>query len=132
MKSDMSFHSAHLDSCSLCPRLFSGTLVHGLFEYLKAGQAAEALLPGGTLAARLYCPLLAAARTCSSRSQQQSSAGETSKGGRRRGGQGRGGCGRGGRGARRGRGRGRGGTGELGNMFAALMNDDEFDEDDDW
>lgn len=126
------FHNtkAHFKSQPLCPRLFSGTLVHGLFRYLKAGQAAESLLPGGTLAAQLYCPLLAAARKCSYKIQQQqrSSAGAKRNRGRQRGRQGRGGCERGGRGACR----GRGGIRELGNMFATLMNDDEFDKDDDW
>lgn len=120
---------AHFETHSLCPRLFSGTLVHGLFRYLKAGQAAESLLPGGTQAAQLYCPLLAAARTCSSQIQQHSSAGARSnRGGQRRGRQGRGRCQRGGRGACRGGGDSR----ELSNMFAALMNDDEFDEVNDW
>lgn len=108
---------------SLCYRLFSGTLVHGLVRYLKAGQVAESLLPGGTLSAQLYSSLLAAVKKCSSKIPQHSSAGQ-SKRGRQRGRQGRG-RGRGGRGACRGRGAIR----ELDNMFAALMSD-EFD--DDW
>lgn len=119
---------AHFETHSLCPRLFSGTLVHGLFRYLKAGQAAESLLPGGTLAAQLYWPVLAAVGKCSSKVQQHSSAGARGKRGQQRGRQGRGRCERGGRGAHR----GRGGTRELSNMFAALMNDDEFDEANDW
>lgn len=126
------FHNTHVkgtfETLSRCPRLFSGTLVHGLFRYLKVGQAAESLLPGGTLAAQLYWPLLAAVRKCSSKIQQHSSAGARSKRGRQRGRQGRGGCQRGGRGACS----GRGGTRELGNMFAALLNDEEFGKDDDW
>lgn len=111
---------------SLCYRLFSGTLVHGLVRYLKAGQVAESLLPGGTLSAQLYSSLLAAVKKCSSKIPQHSSAGQRSKRGRQRGrhGRGRGGCGRGARGACRGRGAIR----ELDNMFATLMSDDEFDD----
>lgn len=120
---------AHFETHFLCPRLFSGTLVHGLFRYLKAGQTAESLLPGGTLAAQLYFPLLAAVRKCSSKMQEHSSAGARGNRGRYRGRQRRSGCERGGR---RGAFRGRGGTSELSNMFAALMKDDESDEHDDW
>lgn len=103
---------------SLCYRLFSGTLVHGFVRYLKAGQVAESLLPGGTLSAQLYSSLLAAAKKCSSKIPQHSS-GQRSKRGRR--GRGRGGCGRGAS-------RGRGAIRELDNMFAALMSDDKFDD----
>ncbi|XP_011607170.2 protein asteroid homolog 1 [Takifugu rubripes] len=111
------------------PWLFSGTLVHGLVRYLKAGQVAESLLPGGTLSAQLYSSLLAAVKKCSSKIPQHSSAGQRGKRGRQRGsrGRGRGGRGRGARGTR-GACRGRGAIRELDNMFAALMSDDEFDD----
>lgn len=105
---------------SLCYRLFCGTLVHGLVRYLKASQVAESLLPGGTLSAQLYSSLLAAVKMCSSKIPH-SSEGQSGKRGRQRGrrGRGRGKCGRGAS-------RGRGAIRELDNMFAALMNDDEF------
>lgn len=99
-------------------RLFSGTLVHGLFRYLKGGTAAESLLGGGSLSRQLYYSLLDVARDCSSKAHYPSFAA-----GRRRGRQ-HGRQGRGGRGMR-GTSRGGRGTEELGNMFAALMNDDD-------
>lgn len=100
-------------------RLFSGTLVHGLLRYLKGGTAAESLLGGGSLSQQLYSSLLDAARDCSSKTHHPSFAAGRRRRGRQRGRQGRGGRGM--------RGMSRGGRGaeELGNMFAALMNDDD-------
>lgn len=109
---------------SLCLRLFSGTLVHGLSNYLKGGQAAESLLGGGSFSRQLYSSLLDAVRNCSSNTHPPSSAAERRKrgGGHRR--RGRGG------GGRRARTGGRG-TEEINNRFALLMSEERSDDDDD-
>uniref|UniRef100_A0A665X4A5 Asteroid homolog 1 n=1 Tax=Echeneis naucrates TaxID=173247 RepID=A0A665X4A5_ECHNA len=103
-----------------CPRLYSGTLVHGLLKYLKEGRVAESLLTGGPLSGQLYFSLLDAVRSCSSTAHPTCSAS----------GRGRRGRGRGGR--KKGRGRGRGtqggghGTEEINNRFALLMSDGDW------
>nr|XP_019946151.1 PREDICTED: protein asteroid homolog 1 [Paralichthys olivaceus]XP_019946152.1 PREDICTED: protein asteroid homolog 1 [Paralichthys olivaceus]XP_019946153.1 PREDICTED: protein asteroid homolog 1 [Paralichthys olivaceus]XP_019946154.1 PREDICTED: protein asteroid homolog 1 [Paralichthys olivaceus] len=101
--------------------LFSGTLLHGLFRYVKGGGAAESLVAGGTFSGQLYFSLLDAVRKCSSKANPSSAAG--------RGKRGRGRVRRG----RRGGGRGaRGGgqeTEEMINRFALLMEDDDSDYD---
>uniref|UniRef100_A0A3Q4BW57 Asteroid domain-containing protein n=1 Tax=Mola mola TaxID=94237 RepID=A0A3Q4BW57_MOLML len=104
---------------SLCFRLFSGTLVHGLFKCLKGGRAAESLLGGGS--GQLYSSLLDAAKNCGCKAKPPSSAAERRKRGQRRGRRGRG---RGGRGAWS----GCRGTEEINNMFALLMSEDESDD----
>ncbi|KAI3358524.1 hypothetical protein L3Q82_014934 [Scortum barcoo] len=102
--------------------LFSGTLVHGLHRYLKGGQPAESLLPGGALSGQLYSSLLNAVRNCSSRGHPSSSAAARGKRGRGRGGRGRGRHGRGARGGGR-------ETEEMNNRFAFLMSEEESDDD---
>ncbi|KAM3597110.1 uncharacterized protein V6R79_026150 [Siganus canaliculatus] len=102
--------------------LFSGTLVHGLYRYLKGGQAAESLLFKGPLSGQLYSSLLDAVRNCSTKPHTSSATGRRRRGG----GRGRRGRGRGGRGQRGG---GRG-TEEINNMFAALMSEEESDDGD--
>ncbi|KAM9838874.1 single-strand DNA endonuclease ASTE1 isoform 1-T2 [Aulostomus maculatus] len=102
------------------PRLFSGTLVHGLLKYLKGGRAAESLLAGGSFSGHLYFTLLQAVRNCSYKAHPSSAA----PGGRGRGrGRGRRGKGRG----RRGGGRG---TEEINNRFALLLSEEDWDDDD--
>ena len=94
------------------PRLFSGSLVHGLLINLSAGRSTESLLGGGPLSGKLYCTLLDAVRNCSSITPE-SSGGGAKRNRRRRGG------------------RGRGGGGEretdLSNRFAFLMTDEDFE-----
>lgn len=108
--------------------VFSGTLVHGLFRYLKGGRASESLLPGGSLSGQLYFSLLDAVKSCSSKTHPSSSAAGRGRRGRGRG-RGRGSRGRGG--GRRGAGGGGGsrGTEEINNRFALLMSEEEFDDD---
>ncbi|KAJ3609537.1 hypothetical protein NHX12_024057 [Muraenolepis orangiensis] len=90
------------------PRVFSGSLVHGLLNTLSGGRTTESLLGGGALSGQLYCSLLDAVSNCSSKTQD--SLGGRKRGNRRRGGgRGRGGGGRGGGG------RGGGGGEEEGN-----------------
>lgn len=110
-------------SLSVCLRLFSGTLVHGLIRYLKGGQAAESLLAGGSFSGHLYSSLLHAVKNGSSRSHPSSSAAGRRKRGGGRGRRGRGGRGRGARGGGR-------ATEEMNNRFAFLMSEEESD--DDW
>ena len=105
--------------CCPCvsPRLFSGSLVHGLLKSLSAGRSAESLLGGGPLSGKLYCTLLDTLRNCSSSTRDSSGGGGAKRNRRRRGG--------------RGRGRGGGGGGEvegdLSNRFAFLMTEEEFE-----
>lgn len=124
-------HPSFSEFCclSLCHRLFSGTLVHGLLRYLKGGQGPESLLTGGFLSGQLYSCLLDAVRSCSTKMNPSF----PSRGARGRGRGGGGGRGRGRRG--RGRGGGREATGggrgseEINNRFALLMSEEEFDDD---
>ncbi|XP_026155501.1 protein asteroid homolog 1 [Mastacembelus armatus] len=101
--------------------LFSGTLVHGLFRYLKGGRSAESLLPMGSLSGKLYSTLLDAVRKCSSKADPSSSAAGRRKRGRGRGRRGRGGGGRGAWGGWQ-------GVEEIDNRFALLMNEEGYDE----
>ncbi|XP_037548733.1 protein asteroid homolog 1 [Nematolebias whitei] len=95
--------------------LFSGTLVHGLHSFLKAGRPAESLLRGGSLSWQLYSCLLDAVRDCSFKANPSSLAS-----GRKRRGRGRG---------RRGRdGREAWAADELNNMFTLLMCEEEYDD----
>ncbi|XP_041867432.1 protein asteroid homolog 1 [Melanotaenia boesemani] len=98
--------------------LFSGTLVHGLLRLLKGGQAAESLLPWGSLSAQLYSCLLDAVKDCSFKGNPSSG---KKKRGRGRGRKGRGGGGRGAQGGVR-------DTEEMNNKFALLMSDEEYDD----
>lgn len=107
---------------SVCLRLFSGTLVHGLLRYLKGGQTAESLVAGGSFSGQLYSSLMDAVRNCSSRSHPSSSAAGRGKRGRGRGRRGRGGRGRGARGGGR-------GAEEMNNRFAFLMSEEDSDDD---
>ncbi|XP_061738770.1 protein asteroid homolog 1-like [Nerophis ophidion] len=94
--------------------LFSGTMAHGLLGYLKAGGAAEVLLPESSFSGHLYTTLLHGVRNCGSKARAPSA------------GPGRG-RGRGAAPGRRGRGaaaprraRGRRGNEEVRNRFAVL------------
>uniref|UniRef100_A0A3B3TKU2 Asteroid homolog 1 n=1 Tax=Poecilia latipinna TaxID=48699 RepID=A0A3B3TKU2_9TELE len=101
--------------------LFSGTLVHGLFRYLKGGWPVESLLPGGSLSGQLCFCLLDAVKDCSLKANPSSfGSGKKNRG---RGRRGRGG--RGGRGWSRGGGRG---SEEINNRFALLMSEEEEEE----
>lgn len=113
-----------LDSSSLGPSLYSGTLVHILHKRLKGGQAAEALLGAAPLSRQLYCTLLVAARNRSTKPQPPETTQERARGGGQRG-----------RGRGRGGGRGRGARGakvaesvmgmeDVSNRFALLMSSD--------
>ncbi|XP_007547617.1 protein asteroid homolog 1 [Poecilia formosa] len=103
--------------------LFSGTLVHGLFRYLKEGWPVESLLPGGSLSGQLCFCLLDAVKGCSLKANPSSfGSGKKNRG---RGRRGRGG--RGGRGWSRGGGRG---SEEINNRFALLMSEEEEEEED--
>uniref|UniRef100_A0A672HEQ9 Asteroid domain-containing protein n=1 Tax=Salarias fasciatus TaxID=181472 RepID=A0A672HEQ9_SALFA len=109
------------------PRLFSGTLAHGLVRYLKGGRPAESLLPVGSFSGKLYASLLSSVKSCVSGRWVLLVDGQENRGR----GQGRRGRGGGGRGRGRGRGaQGRGGgVDELANRFALLMSEEEFDDD---
>uniref|UniRef100_A0A3B5MRH9 Asteroid domain-containing protein n=1 Tax=Xiphophorus couchianus TaxID=32473 RepID=A0A3B5MRH9_9TELE len=102
--------------------LFSGTLVHGLFRYLKGGWPVESLLPGGSLSGQLCFCLLDAVKHCSLKANPSSFGSGKKKRGR-----GRGKRGRGGRGQSQGRGRV---SEEINNRFALLMSEEEEEEDD--
>lgn len=107
----------------MSPRLFSGTLLHGLVRYLKGGRAAESLLSGGSLSGQLYSSLLDAVRNCSSKATESGRRGKGRGRGRGRGRRGRRGGGRGAQGGER-------DTKEINNRFALLMSEEESDDDD--
>ncbi|KAM6900018.1 single-strand DNA endonuclease ASTE1 [Xenentodon cancila] len=96
--------------------LFSGTLVHGLFRYLKGGRAAESLVREGSLSRQLFSCLLDAVRDCSIKANQALSGSGKKKRGRGR---------RGRAGSRRGAQGGGRDTEEINNRFALLMNEEE-------
>ncbi|XP_043994309.1 protein asteroid homolog 1 isoform X1 [Gambusia affinis] len=99
--------------------LFSGTLVHGLFRYLKGGSPVESLLPGGSLSGQLCFCLLDAVKDCSLKANPSGFGLGKKKRGR-----GRGRRGRGGRGQSQGGGRV---SEEINNRFALLMSEEEED-----
>ncbi|XP_061598632.1 protein asteroid homolog 1 [Cololabis saira] len=98
--------------------LFSGTLVHGFYKYLKGGRVAEALVPEGSLSGQLYSILLDAARDCSIKANQSAAGSGKKKRGRGRGRRGRAGSRRGAQGGGR-------DTEEINNRFALLMSEEE-------
>ncbi|XP_061615317.1 protein asteroid homolog 1 [Phyllopteryx taeniolatus] len=98
--------------------LFSGTMVHGVLNYLKSGGTVEHMLPEFSFA--LYSTLLHAVKNCSSKPRPSSGGAGRGRGGER------GRRGRGAVGQTRGRGRGprRRGNDGISNRFAALeLND---------
>ncbi|XP_012734346.2 protein asteroid homolog 1 isoform X1 [Fundulus heteroclitus] len=100
--------------------LFSGTLVHGLLRFQKAGWAVESLLPGASLAGQLCSCLLGAVKACSVK------AGPSCPGpGKKKRGRGQGRRGRGGRGQSHG---GGSVSEEVNNRFALLMSEEEYDD----
>ncbi|XP_054914781.1 protein asteroid homolog 1 [Poeciliopsis prolifica] len=102
--------------------LFSGTLVHGVFRYLKGGRPVESLLPGGSLSGQLCFSLLDAVKDCSLKANLSSFGSGKTRRGRGRGRRRRGG--RGGRGQSQGGGRV---SEEINNRFALLMSDEDED-----
>lgn len=104
--------------------LFSGTLVHGLYRYLKSGRSAESLLAGGSLSGQLYFSLLDAVINCSFKANPSSFTTGTRG---RDGGRGRRRRRRGGRGSRGG---GQVASEEINNRFALLMSEEDYV--DDW
>ncbi|XP_077405216.1 single-strand DNA endonuclease ASTE1 [Vanacampus margaritifer] len=104
--------------------LFSGTMVHGVLNYLKKGETVDHMLP--KFPYDIFSILMHAVKNCSVKPQPSAVRGGTGRGGTGRGGTGRGGergrRGRGAAGERRGRGRGRGRRGVEGasNRFAVL------------
>uniref|UniRef100_A0A3Q2NME5 Asteroid domain-containing protein n=1 Tax=Fundulus heteroclitus TaxID=8078 RepID=A0A3Q2NME5_FUNHE len=99
--------------------LFSGTLVHGLLRFQKAGWAVESLLPGGSLAGQLCSCLLGAVKACSVKADPSCPGPGKKKRGR--------GQGRRGRGGRR-QSHGGGSVSEVNNRFALLMSEEEYDD----